>query len=71
MKLAYQQLSHVIRNNVPIIQQRLKICRHCRNGIKDEIEKRVLEIKEAFDGRTGDDDAISDDTSGPGDAPEV
>ncbi len=71
MKLAYKRLSHVIRNNVPIILQRLKVCRYCRDEVRQEIEKRVLEIKEAFDGRTGDDDAISAATPRPGDAPEV
>ena len=71
MKQAYNRLSHAIRNNVPIILQRLKVCRYCRADVRIEIEKRVNEIREAFDGRTGDDDAISVDTSGPGDAPEA
>jgi hypothetical protein len=69
MKLAYKRLSHVIRNNVPIILQRLKICLHCREEVRQEIERRVLEIKEAFDGRTGDDDAISVTTPRSGDTP--
>lgn len=71
MRQAYKRLSPVIGNNVPIILQRLKVCRYCRDDVRSEIEKRVKEIKEAFDGRTGSSDAISVDTSGPGDAPET
>ncbi len=71
MKLAYKRLSHVIRNNVPIILQTLKVCRYCREDVRAEIEKRVIEIREAFDGRTEPSDAVSADTSGPGDAPET
>lgn len=71
MRLAYDKLSHVIRNNTTVILRRLEQCSFCKYNIKDDITKRVLEIKEALDGRTGDDDAIPVDTSGSGDAPET
>jgi hypothetical protein len=60
VKNAYNKLAHVLRNNVPIIRHMMS-----------DIEQRLLEIEEAFDGRPSDNDTIDSDATRPGDAPEV